>query len=119
VLSNSIPINSQNLLTEPISPHYTETYKVRIYILILKSIELIGSLKHVINIILQIRYMSVITLPLKQNHISRFERRIGPKGQRIIARSLTTVVQNPDGENEGNLRFSMLLLLRYGCSTGS
>jgi hypothetical protein len=65
VLSNSIPINSQNLLTEPISPHYTETYKLRIYILILKSIELIGSLKHVINIILQIRYMSVITLPPK------------------------------------------------------
>jgi hypothetical protein len=25
VWSNSIPINSQNLLTEPIGPHYTKT----------------------------------------------------------------------------------------------
>jgi hypothetical protein len=55
--SNSIPINSQNLLTELIGPHYTETYKLRIQILILKSIELLGSLNHVINIIFHIRYM--------------------------------------------------------------
>jgi hypothetical protein len=30
VWSNLIPINSQNLLTEPIGPHYTKTYKLRI-----------------------------------------------------------------------------------------
>jgi hypothetical protein len=44
-------------MTQLIGPHYTKTYKLRIQILILKSIELLGSLKHVINIILQIRYM--------------------------------------------------------------
>jgi hypothetical protein len=59
IWSNSIPINSQNLLTEPISPHYIETYKLRIQILILKSNELLASLKYVINIILQIIYMGV------------------------------------------------------------
>jgi hypothetical protein len=56
VWSNSIPINSKKLLTELIDPHYTEAYKLRIQILILKSIKILGSLKHVINIILQIRY---------------------------------------------------------------
>jgi hypothetical protein len=54
---NSILINSQKLLTKLISPHYTETYKLRIQILILKSIEILGSLKHMINIILQISYI--------------------------------------------------------------
>jgi hypothetical protein len=57
---NSIPINSQKLLTELIGLHYTETYKPRIRILILKSIEILGSLKHVTNLILQIRYMGVL-----------------------------------------------------------
>jgi hypothetical protein len=52
VWSNSIPINSQKLLTKLISPHYTEAYKLRIQILILKSIEILGSFKHVINLIL-------------------------------------------------------------------
>jgi hypothetical protein len=52
VWSNSIPINSQILLTELIGPHYIEAYKHRIQILILKSIEILRSLKHVINIIL-------------------------------------------------------------------
>jgi hypothetical protein len=59
VWSNLIPINSQNLLTKPIGQHYTETYKLRIQILILKFMELLGSFKLVINIILQIRYMGV------------------------------------------------------------
>jgi hypothetical protein len=62
VWSNSIPINFQKLLTESIGTHYTETYKLRIQILILKSIELLGSLKYVINIILQIRYMGCYRL---------------------------------------------------------
>jgi hypothetical protein len=44
-------------MTEAIGTHYTETYKLRIQILILKSIGILGSLKHVINIILQIRYI--------------------------------------------------------------
>jgi hypothetical protein len=54
---NSILINSQKLLTKLIGPHYTETYKLRIQILILKSIKILGSLKHMINIILQISYI--------------------------------------------------------------
>jgi hypothetical protein len=54
---NSNPINSQKLLTEPTGPHYTETWKIQIHILILYSIEPLGSLKHVISITLQIRYM--------------------------------------------------------------
>jgi hypothetical protein len=47
------------LLTKPIGQHYTETYKLRIQILILKFMKLLGSFKLVINIILQIRYMGV------------------------------------------------------------
>jgi hypothetical protein len=57
VWSNLILINYQKLMTKLIDPHYTETYKLRIQILILKSIEILGSLKHVINIIFQISYM--------------------------------------------------------------
>jgi hypothetical protein len=41
------------------------------------------------------------------------------KGQRTIAHSLTTVAQNLNGENGGNPRFPMSLLLQYGCSNGS
>jgi hypothetical protein len=59
VWSNLIPINSQNLLTKSIGQHYTETYKLRIQILILKFMKLLGYFKLVINIILQIRYMGV------------------------------------------------------------
>jgi hypothetical protein len=40
------------LLTEQIDPHYTEAYKLRIQIMIFKFIELLGSPKHVVNMIL-------------------------------------------------------------------
>jgi hypothetical protein len=50
-------INSQKVLTEPNDPHYTTTCKLQIQILILNSIEVFGSLKHVITITLLIRYM--------------------------------------------------------------
>jgi hypothetical protein len=56
VRSNSIPINSQIFLTELICPHYTETYKLRIQNLILKSIEILGSLKHAILVVLVILF---------------------------------------------------------------
>jgi hypothetical protein len=52
-----LPINSQKLLTVLIGPHYIETHKLRIQNQILKYTEVLGSPKHVINIILQIRYM--------------------------------------------------------------
>jgi hypothetical protein len=60
-MSNSTPINSKQLLTDPINSHYTETWNLQIQILILNSIELLGSLKYVITIILRIRYIGCYT----------------------------------------------------------
>jgi hypothetical protein len=54
--------------------------------------------------------------PLKQNLVSRFEGEKVLKGQRTITPSLTTAVQNLDGENGENSHFPMLLILHYGCS---
>jgi hypothetical protein len=82
--------------------------------------QLLGYLKHMINIIMQIRYTGCYNPPPK-NKISSLDLKGEKflKGQRTIARSLTTVTQNPDGENGGNTRFPMLLLLLYRCSIGS
>jgi hypothetical protein len=44
-------------MTELICPHYTTTWKLQIQILILNFIELLGSLKLVITITLQIKYL--------------------------------------------------------------
>jgi hypothetical protein len=62
------------MLTEPTGPHYTETWKLQIQILILNIIKIFGSVKHVITITTQIRYMGDITLPHKRNIILRIEK---------------------------------------------
>jgi hypothetical protein len=76
VRSNSTPINSKNLLTEPIGPHYMKLENLDFETLILNSIELLWCLNHVVTRTLRIRYTGCYSPPsLKQNPIPRFERR--------------------------------------------
>jgi hypothetical protein len=84
VWSNSIPIKSQKLLTGLIGRHYTETCKLRIQILILKSIEILGSLKHVINIILKIRCMECYSCYMKESGRGPLGRLNGGRGGRVV-----------------------------------
>jgi hypothetical protein len=60
--SNSTLINSKNLLTEPIDPHYMKLENLDFEIRILNSIELLGCLNHVITITLRIRYTGYYTI---------------------------------------------------------
>jgi hypothetical protein len=62
-MSDSTPRNCQKLLTEPIGPHYIGTCNLQIQNLIFNSIELLGSLKHVIIVTSLIRYMGCYSAP--------------------------------------------------------
>jgi hypothetical protein len=79
--------------------------------------QLLVSLKHVINLVMQIRYTGCHSPPPK-NKISsqdlKGENVI--KEQRTIAHSLSMVAQSPDDENGENPRFPRSLLLQSGCS---
>jgi hypothetical protein len=62
----------------------------------------------------------VTTLPPKtKSHPEIWKGERFKKGQRTVARSLSTTTRSLDDENGGNLHPPMLLLLPYGCSIGS
>jgi hypothetical protein len=62
VRSDLTPINPQKLLTKSNGPRYTTTWNLQI--LILNSIELIGTLTHVINITSMVRDIGCYRLPI-------------------------------------------------------